>query len=80
MLEDDMPRALIEDEARLLLSAAYGGRWRAIANLVAYEIKSAWERYAFMRFGWFRRRIFRRTPDQVLEIAEQIAQEDLESR
>ena len=80
MVRVNAPKVLLQEEARLLLNAAHGGPWRAIAKLVAHEIKSAADRIAFSRSEWFRRRVLRRTPDPVLEITERVAAEDLELR
>lgn len=78
MVRVNAPKVLLQEEARLLLNAAHGGPWRAIAKLVAHEIKSTLGRIAFRRSEWFRTRVFRRTPDPVLEIADRVAAEDLE--
>lgn len=71
-----MPKPMIQDEARLLLEACYGGPWKMIAALLSYHVRSALHGVAFQRWEWVRRRVLRRVPDPALEIADRVADEE----
>lgn len=77
MIEEKVPRVMILNEARLLLNAAYGGPWKTILVLIKHELRSMWGHFMF-RFEFVRTRVFRRTPDPVLEITNRVIEEDRE--
>lgn len=79
MIQKRVPQVMIQHEARLLLEACYGGPWKAIAGLVKYRLKSIRESLA-MGFERTRSKVFHRIPSSALEIAERIAEEDIEIR
>lgn len=78
MLNEDAPDAMIRNEARVFLNSCYQGAWRTIWTLIKHELRAACYYHVGLRVEWIRTRVFRRTPDPVLEIANRVADEDLE--
>lgn len=68
MIEERMPEVMVQNEARLLLEATYHGPCRMICGLIFCYLKAACQRFAFSRFEWARRRVFKRIPCSVLTI------------
>ena len=44
MLNEKHPRAMIVSEAKVLLNSHYRGKWKTIAALTRYELRSTWMR------------------------------------
>lgn len=40
----DYPEHMIRSEAKVLLNSHYRGKWRTIAALIRYELRSTWMR------------------------------------
>ena len=76
MLGSDLPRALVEAEARTLLTCAYRGPWRAAWFLVKAQVASTWRHYVWFRWNWIRVNVFRRPQDEAIAMAERAREED----
>jgi hypothetical protein len=75
MLEAKAPKIMLQDEARLLLTAAHGGPWRTIWALVRRELKSVWLHHGWFKWEWIRTRVFRRPQDATLAEAQRVSDE-----
>lgn len=78
MIEAEVPKIMVQNEARLLLNACHHGPWRAIWALVKHEIVKTWYRRAGFKWEWVRTRVLRRIPDPVMETVDRITEEDKE--
>lgn len=78
MIEQGVPKVMVQNEARLLLTAYYGGPWKLIWALIKHQLVKAWYHHAGRHSERIRVKVFRRIPDPVLEVAERVAEEDEE--
>lgn len=66
MLAANVPKRMIQNEARTLVNAAYGGPWKALYALLRSQLYSAWLHYGLRRWEWIRTRIFRQPQDDAI--------------